>query len=98
VPKFGGVGHYQVVPGGSIATALLDHGAAKAYAGARDPGMWPTRTSRRCVWMSPPKIAAADVAEQTMQALIEDRAEVLADEATRRVKAALGQPPAPEAP
>lgn len=43
-----------------------------------------------------PKISAADVAEQTMQALIEDRVEVLADEVTRRVKAALSQPPAPD--
>jgi NAD(P)-dependent dehydrogenase (short-subunit alcohol dehydrogenase family) len=45
-------------------------------------------------WKDAPKISAADVAEQTMQALAEDRAEVLADEATRRVKAALSQPPA----
>jgi NAD(P)-dependent dehydrogenase (short-subunit alcohol dehydrogenase family) len=47
-------------------------------------------------WKDAPKISAEDVAEQTMQALIEDRVEVLADEATRRVKAALCQPPAPE--
>jgi hypothetical protein len=46
-------------------------------------------------WKDAPKISAEDVAEQTMQALIEDRVEVLADEATRRVKAALGQPPLP---
>lgn len=43
-----------------------------------------------------PKISAADVAEQTMQALTEDRVEVLADEVTRQVKAALSQPPAPD--
>jgi len=47
-------------------------------------------------WKNAPKISAADVAEQTMQALMGDRVEVLADEATRRAKAALCQPPAPE--
>ncbi|MER6981219.1 SDR family oxidoreductase [Streptomyces carpinensis] len=39
-----------------------------------------------------PKISAADVAEQTMEALANDRVEVLADERTRQVKYALSQP------
>ena len=39
-----------------------------------------------------PKISVADVAEQTMEALANDRVEVLADESTRRVKDALSQP------
>jgi NAD(P)-dependent dehydrogenase (short-subunit alcohol dehydrogenase family) len=47
-------------------------------------------------WKDAPKISAEDVAEQTMQALAEDRVEVLADEATRRVKAGLCKPPAAE--
>ncbi|MGW4562545.1 SDR family NAD(P)-dependent oxidoreductase, partial [Streptomyces sp. NPDC004561] len=38
-----------------------------------------------------PKISAADVAEQTMDALANDRVEVLADERTRQVKHALAQ-------
>ncbi|MFD7880248.1 SDR family oxidoreductase [Streptomyces sp. NPDC059766] len=36
-----------------------------------------------------PKISAADVAEQTMTALLNDEVEVLADERTRQVRAAL---------
>ncbi|MGW1915184.1 SDR family oxidoreductase [Streptomyces sp. NPDC002076] len=40
-----------------------------------------------------PKISAADVAEQTMEALANDRVEVLTDERTRQVKHALSQPP-----
>ncbi|GGV74474.1 short-chain dehydrogenase [Streptomyces gelaticus] len=40
-----------------------------------------------------PKIDAADVAEQTMEALANDRVEVLTDERTRQVKHALPQPP-----
>jgi NAD(P)-dependent dehydrogenase (short-subunit alcohol dehydrogenase family) len=44
-------------------------------------------------WTDAPKISAASVAEQTMQALATDSAEVLADERTRQVKAALSQPP-----
>ncbi|MFJ8271666.1 SDR family oxidoreductase [Streptomyces sp. NPDC094154] len=39
-----------------------------------------------------PKISAADVAEQTMDALANDRVEVLADELTRQIKHALAQP------
>ncbi|MFL4905645.1 SDR family oxidoreductase [Streptomyces sp. MMS24-I2-30] len=39
-----------------------------------------------------PKIGAADVAEQTMEALENDRVEVLTDERTRQVKSALSQP------
>ncbi|AIA01548.1 SDR family oxidoreductase [Streptomyces noursei] len=39
-----------------------------------------------------PKIGADDVAEQTMEALANDRVEVLADERTRQVKHALSQP------
>ena len=39
-----------------------------------------------------PKISVADVAEQAMDALANDRVEVLADEPTRRVKDALSQP------
>jgi NAD(P)-dependent dehydrogenase (short-subunit alcohol dehydrogenase family) len=39
-----------------------------------------------------PKISVADVAEQTMEALLTDRAEVLADDSTRRVKDALSHP------
>ncbi|MEU6218926.1 SDR family oxidoreductase [Streptomyces sp. NPDC047022] len=44
-------------------------------------------------WTDAPKISAEDVAEQTMRALEENRTEVLADESTRQVKAALSQPP-----
>ncbi|MGW1807933.1 SDR family oxidoreductase [Streptomyces sp. NPDC002078] len=40
-----------------------------------------------------PKISAADVAEQTMEALANDQVEVLTDERTRQVKHALSQPP-----
>ncbi len=40
-----------------------------------------------------PKISPADVAEQTMDALENDRVEVLADERTRQIKHALSQPP-----
>ncbi|MGW1753810.1 SDR family oxidoreductase [Streptomyces mirabilis] len=40
-----------------------------------------------------PKITAAEVAEQTMQAIADDRTEVLADEPTRRLKATLSQSP-----
>ncbi|MEV7690251.1 SDR family oxidoreductase [Streptomyces bungoensis] len=39
-----------------------------------------------------PKITAADVAEQTLHALANDRVEVLADERTRQVKQALSEP------
>ncbi|MEV7863618.1 SDR family oxidoreductase [Streptomyces hirsutus] len=39
-----------------------------------------------------PKISAADVAEQTMEALANDRVEVLADERTKQIKHALAQP------
>jgi NAD(P)-dependent dehydrogenase (short-subunit alcohol dehydrogenase family) len=48
-------------------------------------------------WTDAPKITAEDVAEQTMRALEEDRVEVLADEGTRQVKAALSQPPGTKA-
>jgi NAD(P)-dependent dehydrogenase (short-subunit alcohol dehydrogenase family) len=44
-------------------------------------------------WVDAPKISASSVAEQTMQALANDSAEVLADERTRQVKAALSQSP-----
>ncbi|MEU1599966.1 SDR family oxidoreductase [Streptomyces sp. NPDC005708] len=47
-------------------------------------------------WVDAPKISAADVAEQTMQALAHDRSEVLVDEETRQTKAALSQPLDPE--
>ncbi|MGW7756706.1 SDR family oxidoreductase [Streptomyces violaceusniger] len=43
-------------------------------------------------WVDAPKITAADVAEQTMEALANDRWEVLADDETRQAKAALSQP------
>ncbi|MGW1541271.1 SDR family oxidoreductase [Streptomyces sp. NPDC002309] len=43
-------------------------------------------------WTDSPKISADSVAELTMDALAGDRFEVLADEGTRRVKAALSQP------
>ena len=43
-------------------------------------------------WTDAPKISAGDVAEQTMRALADNRVEVLADERTRQVKAALSQP------
>ncbi|ADI12877.1 short chain dehydrogenase [Streptomyces bingchenggensis BCW-1] len=42
-----------------------------------------------------PKITAVDVAEQAMQAIADGRTEVLADEPTRQLKAALSQPPQP---
>jgi NAD(P)-dependent dehydrogenase (short-subunit alcohol dehydrogenase family) len=42
-------------------------------------------------WSDAPKISAASVAEQTMQALANDSVEVLADQRTRQVKAALSQ-------
>lgn len=44
-------------------------------------------------WVDAPKISAATVAELTMDALAHDRLEVLADEATRRAKSALSEPP-----
>ncbi|MFJ7200791.1 MULTISPECIES: SDR family oxidoreductase [unclassified Streptomyces] len=44
-----------------------------------------------------PKADAADVAEQTMEALAHDRVEVLTDERTRQVKHALSQPPGNDA-
>ncbi|MFJ9912554.1 SDR family oxidoreductase [Actinacidiphila glaucinigra] len=44
-------------------------------------------------WTDAPKISAASVAELTMEALANDRFEVLADEPTRSVKAALALPP-----
>ncbi len=40
-----------------------------------------------------PKISPASVAEQTMRALADDQVEVLADDETRKAKAALSQPP-----
>ncbi|HUN71869.1 MAG TPA: SDR family oxidoreductase [Steroidobacteraceae bacterium] len=43
-------------------------------------------------WTDAPKIGAASVAEQTMQALANNSTEVLADERTRQVKAALAKP------
>jgi NAD(P)-dependent dehydrogenase (short-subunit alcohol dehydrogenase family) len=43
-------------------------------------------------WTDTQKISAVSVAEQTMQALANDWVEVLADENTRQVKAALSQP------
>ncbi|MEU0837801.1 hypothetical protein ABZ339_42200, partial [Streptomyces sp. NPDC005969] len=43
-------------------------------------------------WVTDPKISAADVAEQTMQALAHDLSEVLADDETKQAKAALSQP------
>ncbi|QUQ63303.1 SDR family oxidoreductase [Kutzneria sp. CA-103260] len=43
-------------------------------------------------WTDAPKITAEDVAEQTMQALLDNRVEVLADEGTRQLKASLSQP------
>ena len=43
-------------------------------------------------WIDAPKITPASVAEQTMRALADDQVEVLADEETRKVKAALSQP------
>ncbi|MFD7231033.1 SDR family oxidoreductase [Streptomyces sp. NPDC059881] len=43
-------------------------------------------------WTDAPKVSPATVAELTMQALAGDRFEVLVDEETRRVKAALSQP------
>jgi hypothetical protein len=42
-------------------------------------------------WVDAPKISAANVAEQTMEALTNDWTEVLADEGGRQVKAALSQ-------
>ncbi|MFI2297699.1 SDR family oxidoreductase [Actinacidiphila glaucinigra] len=44
-------------------------------------------------WTDAPKISAASVAELTMEALADDRFEVLADEPTRSAKAALALPP-----
>ncbi|MFF0110700.1 Rossmann-fold NAD(P)-binding domain-containing protein [Streptomyces hirsutus] len=46
-------------------------------------------------WTDAPKISAADVAEQTVQALAHDPSEVLADKKTRQAKAVLSQPLAP---
>lgn len=43
-------------------------------------------------WTDAPKISAASLAEQTMHALTNGWGEVLADQATREVKAALSQP------
>ncbi|AQZ61489.1 Oxidoreductase homolog [[Actinomadura] parvosata subsp. kistnae] len=43
-------------------------------------------------WTDAPKISADTVAELTMDALLHDRPEVLADEQSRTVKAALSQP------
>ncbi|GAB2943768.1 SDR family oxidoreductase [Nonomuraea fastidiosa] len=43
-------------------------------------------------WVDAPKISPEAVAEQTMEALLAGRAEVLADERTREAKAALSQP------
>lgn len=44
-------------------------------------------------WTDAPKISSATVAELTMDALLHDRPEVLADEETRRAKSALSGPP-----
>ncbi|MFB7293727.1 SDR family oxidoreductase [Actinacidiphila glaucinigra] len=44
-------------------------------------------------WTDAPKISSATVAELTMDALLHDRPEVLADEETRRAKSALSQSP-----
>jgi len=43
-------------------------------------------------WIDAPKISAASVAEQTMQALANGSTEVLADERARQIKATLSQP------
>lgn len=43
-------------------------------------------------WVDAPKVAAADVAEEALKALRENRIEVLVDERARQVKAALSQP------
>ncbi|MFF4593579.1 SDR family oxidoreductase [Amycolatopsis sp. NPDC001319] len=43
-------------------------------------------------WLDAPKIEPAQVAAKTMQALLDDRVEVLADDAARRLKATLSQP------
>jgi NAD(P)-dependent dehydrogenase (short-subunit alcohol dehydrogenase family) len=43
-------------------------------------------------WTDAPKISAGTVAELTMDALLRDQAEVLADEQSRSVKAALSEP------
>ena len=43
-------------------------------------------------WTDAPKISAASVAEQTVQAIATDQAEVLADNPSRAAKAALCQP------
>jgi NAD(P)-dependent dehydrogenase (short-subunit alcohol dehydrogenase family) len=43
-------------------------------------------------WTDAPKISAADVAAQTVQALANDWVEVLADEETRQVKSGLSRP------
>ncbi|MFI1467072.1 SDR family oxidoreductase [Streptomyces wuyuanensis] len=43
-------------------------------------------------WTDASKISPATVAELTLEALADDRCEVLADEETRRIKAALSQP------
>jgi hypothetical protein len=42
-------------------------------------------------WVDAPKISAADLSEQTVQALAHDRSEVLADEETRQTKTALSR-------
>ncbi|MEU7055113.1 SDR family oxidoreductase [Streptomyces sp. NPDC046197] len=49
-------------------------------------------------WTDAPKISAAEVAEQTVRALADDRVEVLADEETRKAKDALSLPLDPGAP
>ncbi|MGW3729463.1 SDR family oxidoreductase [Streptomyces sp. F001] len=49
-------------------------------------------------WTDAPKISADSVAELTMEALAGDRFEVLADEGTRRIKAALSQPTSTQRP
>lgn len=43
-------------------------------------------------WITAPKTTPAEVAEQTMQALTNNRVEVLADEPTRQLKATLSRP------
>ncbi|MEV4570037.1 SDR family NAD(P)-dependent oxidoreductase [Nonomuraea sp. NPDC049419] len=133
--------------GRAFARALLEHGAAKVYAGVRDPagvrdsdvvplrldvtdeesiraaaaaagdvtilisnaGVGDSGTrllegtlvvgvhagfveTEMAAWVDAPKIPPESVAEQTMDALLAGRAEVLADERSRNAKAALSQP------
>jgi NAD(P)-dependent dehydrogenase (short-subunit alcohol dehydrogenase family) len=70
----------------SLREALLEQGTlvVGVHAGFVDTDL--------STWTDAPKITAAEVAEQTMRALAADRVEVLADEPTRQVKAALSRP------